>query len=593
MARGKRRSSITPTTDVQRVDGIRGAASDGTDDDDVDDFVRRRHLNMQTAFEDADSSDDNQAANNFGVHDEVGVMDIDMSDSEGESENEDGDDGSDPAKASGNGPMRALVKSPGTKKSRRVDMAPETEDVSESSDGEDAGKDLDAGWGGRRRMWYGGDTQDYEIMADEEREEALRDEETEARRLQAKFLSSMRPEDFVDSDLEGTGDDETAGEGMTARDAERGTGGAEELDAEVGPEVAVLVQELSDCMSLMRELQPKVSESKSAVLRFHLAASFATNVAFYLSLRTDPDETGVDVRGHPVISCIVQLRKLRKACEIVNWKLYDVALGSSGHPVKDSGAEHSPTCDRQRSIEPKLPLEPAIQAEIGAGQGTKKRRRKRSSPLVVETQEQDDIAFESSVAGPAEDDVADTRDGDDAAKRRRISRMVGALERDRQNRALRRAASGDMEAIRDIADSDVRARYVPAGVPDESLNVPDEEDDDALMQRLLEKREKKSARMARKKETEKPHVYRFDERIKDKNGRRRASSQIVLNRGLTRYRPRDRKTPRTKNREAFGKAVKKRRSVVRDPVVEQPVSYGGEASGINMRARKSSKLTEV
>jgi hypothetical protein len=171
--------------------------------------------------------------------------------------------------------------------------------------------------------------------------------------------------------------------------------------------------------------------------------------------------------------------------------------------------------------------------------------------------------------------------------------MVGALERDRQNRALRRAASGDMEAVRDNVDSNIQSRETSAGALDESPNTPDEEEDDALMQRVLDKQEKKAARLARRKEIEKPHVYTFDERIKDKNGRRRASSQIVLNRGLTRYRPRDRKTPRTKNREAFGKAVKKRRSVVRDPVVAQPLSYGGEASGINMRARKGSKLTEV
>jgi Sas10 C-terminal domain len=484
------------------------------------------------------------------------------------------------------------VKSRVTGNSQRTDTALEIENFSESSDGEVGEADMDAGWGGRRRMWYGGDTQDYEIMAGDEREEALRDEETEARRLQGKLLSSMRPEDFLDSDREDTADDETGGEGVTSRDAEQGVGDVE-LDAKVGLEVAVLVQELSDSMSLMRELQPKVSELKSALLRFHLAASFATNVAFYLALRTDLDEARVDPRCHPVVACIVQLRQLRKACANVNWELYDIALGSSGQPVKDAGDEHAHTRDRHKSVEPSFSFDQANPEDIRPVQGKKRRRRKLASSLPVESQEQDDISFEKSLTGPAEDEVDNRRDGDDAAKRRRISRMVGALERDRQNRALRRAVSGDMEAVRDNADSTIQSKETSAGVLDECPNTPDEEEDDALMQRVLDKQEKKAARLARKKEIEKPHVYTFDERIKDKNGRRRASSQIVLNRGLTRYRPRDRKTPRTKNREAFGKAVKKRRSVVRDPVVAQPLSYGGEASGINMRARKGSKLTEV
>jgi hypothetical protein len=582
MARGKRRASIVPTTDVAALEEISGAASNGTDEDDVDEFVRQRHSKMQRASRGtrSDEEDDDQAVEDFETLKERGVMDIDVEDDdEHVAENERG--------------------IPANRKRRTVKLAAgsleaENGKYSESSEEERQETDLDGGWGGRRRMWYGGDTQDYEIMGEEEREEALQDEEEEALRLQSKLLGSMRPEDFLDSDHEEAGDNETVGEGGGVSHEAEDVSDVTELSVDLAPEVSVLALELIASLRLMRELKSSIPVSRSALLRFHVMASFATNVAFYLSLRTDPDASKVDLKAHPVIGSIVRIREVRKACDPIDWKVYDHAGSSSSGAIQEMAINKASALDLERIADLSGSKSEPGQVVTNAGTEKKRRKRKRAQSTGLDSAV-DDMAFESTIVDssvPVGMTYKDRHD-EDAARRRKFSRMVGVLERERQNRALLRATPGDMDVARDVTSGQQLSNPSSSDARDNLMNPPDDEGDEALMERILEKRNRKEARLARKRETEQPHVYRFDDGIKDKTMRRRASQQIVLNRGLTRYRPRDRKTPRTKNREAFGKAVKKRRSVVRDPVVEKPVSYGGEASGINMRARKGSRLSEV
>ncbi len=121
---------------------------------------------------------------------------------------------------------------------------------------------------------------------------------------------------------------------------------------------------------------------------------------------------------------------------------------------------------------------------------------------------------------------------------------------------------------------------VPAGKNLEAL------DDDSFAEKLIPKKRKR-----KEKAPSAPHVYTFNDTV-DVNERRRASTQVALNKGLTRYRPKEKKNPRAKNKLAYAKAVKKRKTMVREAVAVKPgVSYGGEASGINMSARNSASLT--
>lgn len=73
--------------------------------------------------------------------------------------------------------------------------------------------------------------------------------------------------------------------------------------------------------------------------------------------------------------------------------------------------------------------------------------------------------------------------------------------------------------------------------------------------------------------------------------RRGASKEILKNRGLTKSRPRDKANPRIRHRKAFDKAVKRRKSQVREFEGANP-AYGGEKSSIKTNLVKSVKLKQ-
>ena len=70
------------------------------------------------------------------------------------------------------------------------------------------------------------------------------------------------------------------------------------------------------------------------------------------------------------------------------------------------------------------------------------------------------------------------------------------------------------------------------------------------------------------------------------SGKRRINRQIEKNEGLKASRPRDRKTPKTRNRARYEKALIKRRSQLREYKGTGGV-YGGESTGIKRNVAKS------
>jgi Sas10 C-terminal domain/Sas10/Utp3/C1D family len=574
MARGKRRTSVTPSVvPLESAASHRPRPMPGSDDDAVDGFVESRHRDM-LKLAGGDAGEDSDDGADFGVGGEVGVLDIDVAD-----DDSDGDDDSDVSEGSGDGDP------------------------------------MDGGWGGRRRTWYGGDTHEYEIMEDGERETALRDEEHEARRLQAKALAAIDPKDFVDSDADG-GDDDI--DGTANPEAADEDAGDDDDAVDSAPELPALVQELHDCMRAMRHCDTmSATATKFTKLRYHVLCSYATNIAFYLSLRTDPDAARTDVRSHPVMREIVRLRGLYQTCIGLlkggagKAETVDPLVVPISSMQNNRGVANCAKAGGMASLDTT-----ARDGDAGgpcAAKTKRTRRHKRKRTLDAEAvDEEGDEEFVRGLLGPAGAgmDNMEKIESEGDAKRRKLNRIVGALERDRQSRNVRRAVPADMDIARhepavskqvrqfngddeDAANLDTQTGNDDDGEKDDDGGNVDDSDDEEFMLRMMAKKEKKETKSAAKKEGNAPHVYSFDDRIKDKDLRRRANSQVVNNRGLVRYRPKERKTPRTKNREAFHKAVKKRKSVVRDPVTSKPTSYGGEASGINMRARKGSRLADV
>lgn len=75
----------------------------------------------------------------------------------------------------------------------------------------------------------------------------------------------------------------------------------------------------------------------------------------------------------------------------------------------------------------------------------------------------------------------------------------------------------------------------------------------------------------------------------DAGDKRGATYQIMKNRGLTAYKNKMNRNPRVKKREAYRKAVIRRKGQVRDVRPSEAGNYGGENTGINARVVRSRK----
>ena len=75
------------------------------------------------------------------------------------------------------------------------------------------------------------------------------------------------------------------------------------------------------------------------------------------------------------------------------------------------------------------------------------------------------------------------------------------------------------------------------------------------------------------------------------DGKKRAASyEMIKNRGLTPHRKKSNRNPRVKKREAYEKAIVRRRGQVRDVISGGGDGYGGEFSGIKSSIAKSRKI---
>jgi hypothetical protein len=81
-----------------------------------------------------------------------------------------------------------------------------------------------------------------------------------------------------------------------------------------------------------------------------------------------------------------------------------------------------------------------------------------------------------------------------------------------------------------------------------------------------------------------------EEVIEDPTDKRAATYEIMTNRGLRPHRKKSNRNPRVKKREAFDKAVQKRKSQVREVTAGSTVAYGGEMTGIKAQLSRSRRF---
>ena len=73
-------------------------------------------------------------------------------------------------------------------------------------------------------------------------------------------------------------------------------------------------------------------------------------------------------------------------------------------------------------------------------------------------------------------------------------------------------------------------------------------------------------------------------------GKRAASYEIMKNKGLTPHRKKANRNPRVKKREAYEKAIVRRKGQVRDVITGAAAAYGGELTGIKSNIARSRKI---
>lgn len=578
-------------------------------DDDVGQFVRRRHR-LLSAAANLDSQRGNGTGANASDDDimfskdredfeepelhETEILPVDLSDSDSENNDVDSADDDDGDDDDGGGEQY------------QFDATMNRRD-----------------WGAKRHIWYGGDTHEYEVMPDEQRNIALEEEEEEAIALQKSAVDTLLPQDFTDGDVDmGLSDDDSL---------KRDNSGLERLDdsqpedsIKAAPEIPILIEEAVRCEREMKTLQPRVASDYNSALFFHLYATFIQNVACFLAIRSDPSASHVDVRSHPVVTRIAIVRALiekfrASASAMRRSEPFPPSLNNDtlvGEPRNSSNGSNEPDGLSEISDDafPVIPGDRASKnkkdkkgAETPIQRSQKVRpehRVKISNPVARHVFDEDDEEV-NGLLNTVRYDTDDSKVTHDN-KHHKINRLVGEMERNRHNLLSRRSASAD--AVPPRGDRRMQSASIIPPTGDAHLEAENRNESDATNNPLREEfenestkevdsskrlsaKERRESRKARKSaEVSKPHVYSFNDSI-EPGSKRKASKNVVANRGLTRYRARSKKTPRTKNRLAYDNAVKKRRSVVREFAGYPGLSYSGEATGINMASRKGSNLS--
>ncbi|KAF9582161.1 hypothetical protein BGW38_000569 [Lunasporangiospora selenospora] len=208
-------------------------------------------------------------------------------------------------------------------------------------DADDADEpDLDkVSWGKSKRSYYNAE----EVESDEETAKA---EEEEALRLQKKRLAQMSEEDFAPEEEDAWG---AAGRGAL-EGFDRELAGIELLKADQGgiivekiakagasklskqeimkvlqnqsPELVDLVEEfkekseilqaLAEVLQMVAALPKPFPETQAPLpflrLKYSTLINYLTNIAFYITLKTTPNAESVDLRDHPVIDALLELK---------------------------------------------------------------------------------------------------------------------------------------------------------------------------------------------------------------------------------------------------------------------------------------------
>lgn len=542
-----------------------------------------------------------------------------------------------------------LDEEPAAKRRRRIeeqeqDLQPSDEEVYQEPDTElESEAEEDGGhqsgdeeederdWGTSKADYYNADVIETEADALEE--------EQEARRLQQKQLKGMTEADF--------GFDESAWAAESQRATQKRATVEKLPDLQIPehatvderiqilktryPEFEPLTQDflrLQDPYLALKkeaEIVPEGEEERSrksvALTKFRALSAYLGAVAMYLALLTSSKAGAAlppgDLRGHPVMTNLVQCRQLWQ--ETDSLRPVEASLVLKDKPVEKKQeptplSKPSPPAVIKKSKVTRQPALVTLPEALVTEVKPKKSRKPKRNDL------QDLLAASMQKPMEAESDFGDEapltqEEAAEKARRKKTLRFYTSQIAQKANKrgAASRQAGGDddvphKERLRDkqerlMREAEQRGKANPLG--NEALDDTDDEDlaagrrlnDDAneyydtLVSNARQKKADKRARADAYAEAARQGGPVYEDEQVGADGKRKITYAIEKNKGLAPKRKKEVRNPRVKKRKKYDEKMKKLSSM--RPVYkggEGRGGYGGEATGIKTNLVKSIKL---
>ncbi|OBZ90775.1 Uncharacterized protein C3B8.09 [Choanephora cucurbitarum] len=494
----------------------------------------------------------------------------------------------------------------------------------------------DKTWGTSKSAYYDADEGDD---IDE-----MREEEEEALRIQKEQLSNMDEADFVDDALAGWGvgnnEDAEADKKLVEdvnKDLEDISFDSIKVDKRrknlpiaekvkiiqnESPELIDLLDEFKDKSESIRELKDLVEKIREKnkqsqdmaqfiLFKYQTFMNYLTNISFYFALKASESS---DVRDHPVIQALVQLRQTLEKLDSLEDKLQpdieafvqsldqsDVEVAHQKKPkvkakktkevvVADSDMSDEAEDDMYNDLEEeeeesREDLLNEIQDIEQEFKSLKKqaKKRKRISDDFGELDALDELDMEDKIAKKKSlRDYVVKIDAKQAKNKNKYQGDVDLPYRDRVKRE-RKGVAQPQDKSADLDDDDWDQEDTAAA--DAVNNSDDEYYADIAASKQASKRAKQE-----EYEASRPAIESRDVDVED-GQKRLASYKILKNRGLTPHRKKENRNARVKHRNKYAKQMKKLSST-RAVYKGQTSGYGGEMSGVKTNVIKSVKLAQ-
>nr|GAT58777.1 predicted protein [Mycena chlorophos] len=549
--------------------------------------------------------------------DEEEVFGLDLSDEESDEDEPDG-------QQNGDDDDEDIPAAPTKSKSKKSKKTKKSESESESEE---------EGWGRGRSAYYSSNA----AQLDSDDEEANELEEQEARRLQSKTRDSMQDDDF--------GLDDVAAEPILIDPIEEEQAAVMESVPQdpqalirhlekTNPESLALARDWEETAERLTETRQKIAEMADgpgagmAHLHYQTLLSYATALAFYLHLRSNPKYARRPelLRNHPVMGRLLTLKQALITLEDLGFAASDSDLDDFSDEDGEGDGLDEPTDMKQLwALERLKGLdEGELQAllddagveqeevEMEMDEPRPKKRRKTSTEkkakapptpaLPVFDLVEPEFTTSTTERRPEANDDAygeatflQHADATDKKARRKTLRFhtskIESASARRQG-ARSQAIGGDDDlpyreakrqtkpAPREDAGADLDdSEPLPKDAMDETEDAENAEGYYELVKRASkEKKAKKKADYVAAVAAARPD---FEDETTD--GPRSLTRAILTNRGLTPRRPKSVRNPRVKKREKFRKAnmkVSSQKAVYKGGLAETG-RYDGERSGIS------------